>query len=149
MQDETARTLGWALSAGAFFGAVAFALVLVLDLANGSFVADLEFVVSSTLAAVLAGSVLWWRAVERHGECTRRRGAAVGGVVGFVGPTLAFALNPSLYDWNSGIVIEVVGTVVGAGLLGFQGHLSTYGLLLVLGAITGWSFAGYAGAVRD
>lgn|GEM_PF-1580167 len=148
MQAESARTLGSSLSAGAFFGSIAFAFVVVLDAASTAFVAELDFVLSATAAAVLAGGVLWWRAVERHGECTRRRGATVGAVVGFVGPTLAFALNPSVYGSNPNVALDVVGGIVAAGILGLSGHLSTYGLPVILGAVAGWSLAGWVAALK-
>ena len=148
MQAESARTLGSSLSAGAFFGSIAFAFVVVLDAASTAFVAELDFVLSATAAAVLAGGVLWWRAVERHGECTRRRGATVGAVVGFVGPTLAFALNPSVYGPNPNVALDVVGGIVAAGILGLSGHLSTYGLPVILGAVAGWSLAGWVAALK-
>jgi len=148
VQAESARTLGSSLSAGAFFGSIAFAFVVVLDAASTAFVAELDFVLSATAAAVLAGGVLWWRAVERHGECTRRRGATVGAVVGFVGPTLAFALNPSVYGSNPNVALDVVGGIVAAGILGLSGHLSTYGLPVILGAVAGWSLAGWVAALK-
>lgn len=148
VHPDSARTLGWSLSAGAFFGAVAFAFVVLLDVASASFVAELDFVLSATGAAVLSGGVLWWRAVERHGECTRKRGAMVGAVVGFVGPTLAFALNPSVYGSNPNVALDVFAGVVAAGILGLSGHLATYGLPVVLGAVAGWSLAGWVAALK-
>jgi len=81
-------------------------------------------------------------------ECTRRRGATVGAVVGFVGPTLAFALNPSVYGPNPNVALDVVGGIVAAGILGLSGHLSTYGLPVILGAVAGWSLAGWVAALK-
>lgn len=143
------RTLGWSLTAGAGFGAAAFALVVLFDLANPTFAPDADFVVTSTGAGLLAGSVLWWRAVERPGVLTRERAAAVGATVGFVGPTLTFAFNPSVYGDNPNVAVDVLGALVAAGVLGLQGLLHSYLLPVFLGAATGWSIAGWFRAFRD
>lgn len=147
MRRETQQTIGWAATAGAAFGAVAFAIVLVLDLVNPTFTPDLDYVLSATIGAFLAGGVLWWRVIERPGILTRHRAAAVGATVGFVGPTLSFALNPSVYGDNPNVLVDVLGGIIAAGILGLQGLVGTYGLPIALGALTGWSLAGWIRAL--
>lgn len=147
MRPETLRTVGWSTTAGAAFGLVGFAFVLLLDLVNPTFSADLDFVLSATVGVVLAGTVLWWRVVERPQIRTRRRAAAVGATVGFVAPTLAFALNPSVYGDNPNLAVDLLGGVIAAGILGGKGLLGTYGLPVFLGALTGWSLAGWVQAL--
>lgn len=131
------------MTAGAAFGALGFALVVVLDLLNPTFSPDVEFVLSATAGAFLPGAILWWRVVERPGNRTRSRAAAIGAAVGLIAPTLAFALNPSVYGDNPNVVVDVVGGVIAAGILGARALLGTYGLPIGLGALTGWSFAGW------
>jgi hypothetical protein len=149
VQPAAKRTLGWSLTAGAGFGAVAFALVVLFDLANPTFAPDADFVVSSAWAGLLAGSILWWRAVERPGVLTRTRAVKVGATVGFVGPTLAFAFNPSVYGDNPNVAVDVLGALVAAGVLGLEGLLHSYLIPVVLGAVTGWSIVGWFSAYRD
>lgn len=143
MNEPQARTLGWSLAAGAFFAFVAFGFVLGADALSTAFAPAFDFVLSATAATGLAGATLWWRAAEVPGVRTRRRGAAVGAAVGFVAPVLAFALNPSVYGSTANVLLDVVGALVAAGVLGVGALLSTYGLPVVLGAAVGWSLAGW------
>lgn len=147
VNDAQARTLGWSVVAGAFYAFVAFGFVLTLDAVSTTFAPELDFVLSATAAAGLASGVLWWRAVERPGVRTRRRSAAVGATVGFASPVLAFALNPSVYGSNPNVAVDLLGGVLAAGVLGAQAHLSTFGLPVFLGALVGWSLAGWVAAV--
>jgi O-antigen/teichoic acid export membrane protein len=133
---------------GASYAVVAVALVLVVDLLNPTFAPELDFVLSAAAGALLAGSACWWRGAERAAVTTRRRSAAVGAVVGFVSPTLAFALNPSLYGSSSNLLVEVVGGVVAAGILGLQAQVSTFAAPVAVGALAGWSLGGWLALLR-
>lgn len=148
MNEPQARTLGWSLAAGAFFAFVAFGFVLGADALSTAFAPAFDFVLSATAATGLAGATLWWRAAEVPGVRTRRRGAAVGAAVGFVAPVLAFALNPSVYGSTPNLAVDLLGGVLAAGVLGAQAHLSTFGGPVVLGALAGWSLAGWVAAVE-
>ncbi len=143
------RATGVSAAVGASYAIVAVAFLFVLDLSNPSFAPGLDFVLSTALGAFLAGSACWWRAAERPGVRTRRRSAAVGATVGFVAPTLAFALNPSVYGSTPNLLLDVVGAVVAAGLLGLQAHVSTFGLPVLFGAAVGWSLAGWLALVEE
>jgi len=147
VNEATTRTVGWSVAVGASYAVVAVGLVFVVDLLNPTFAPGLDFVLSAAVGALLAGSVCWWRGAERVGVRTRRRSAVVGATVGFVSPTLAFALNPSVYGSPSALV-DVVGAIVAAGILGLQAHLSTFAAPVVLGALTGWSLSGWLALVR-
>jgi len=149
VNEATADELGWSLAMGACYGVVGFATVLALDAATAAFAAPLDFVLSATVGVVLAATVLWWRAAERPGVRTRRRSAAVGAVVGLVSPTLAFALNPVVYGSAAGLPLRIASGVVAAAVLGLNGLLSTFGLTIVLGALTGWSTAGWIALWRE
>ena len=149
MNEDDERTVGVSVAVGASYAAVAVALVLVVDLSNPTFAPGLDFVLSAGIGTLLAGGVLWWRGAERPGVRTRRRSAAVGASVGVVAPTLAFALNPSVYGSTPNLLLDVLGAVVAAGVLGLQAHLSTFGLPVVLGALTGWSLAGWLSVLGE
>ncbi len=143
MNEDDERTVGLSVVVGASYAVVAVALVLVVDLSNPTFAPGLDFVLSAAAGTLTAGSVLWWRAAERPRVRTRRRSAAVGASVGLLAPTLAFAFNPSVYGSTPNLLLDVLGAVVAAGVLGLQAHLSTFGLPVVVGALTGWSLAGW------
>lgn len=143
VNEVDGRTVGVSVAVGASYAVVAVAFVLAVDLSNPTFAPGVDFVLSTAVGTLLAGSVLWWRAAERPAVATRRRSAAVGAAVGFVAPTLAFAFNPSVYGSTPNLLLDVLGAVVAAGVLGLQAHLSTFGLPVVLGALTGWSLAGW------
>lgn len=149
MNDAQARSLGWSLAAGAFHAFVAFGVVLASDAASTGFAPDLDFVLSATAATALASGGLWWGAVERPGVRTRRRSAAVGATVGVLAPILAFALNPSVYGSDPNPAVDVLAGLLAAGVLGAQAHLTTYGLPVFLGALVGWSLAGWVAAVEN
>lgn len=144
----TSRTLGWSVAVGASYAIVAVGLVFVVDLLNPTFAPELDFVLSAAGGTLLAGSVCWWRGAERVGVATRRRSAAVGATVGFVSPTLAFALNPSVYGSSSNALVDVAGAIVAAGILGLQAHLSTFAAPVAVGALTGWSLSGWLALLR-
>jgi len=147
VNESQARTVGWSVAAGAFLAFVAFGFVLAADALSTAFAPALDFVLSATAATALAGATLWWRAAEVPGVRTRRRGAAVGAVVGVLAPVLAFALNPSVYGSDPNPALDVLGGVLAAGVLGAQAHLSTYGLAVAIAALAGWSLAGWVAAV--
>jgi hypothetical protein len=103
---------------------------------------------SSVVAAFVAGSILWWRALERPGALTRERAAGVGAAVGFVSPTVTWLFNPDVYGDNPNVLVDVIGAIVAAGVLGGRALIHTFGLPIVLGAVTGWSLAGWFLAFR-
>jgi hypothetical protein len=148
VNEATTRTAGWSVAVGVSYTIVAVGFVFVLDLLSPTFAPGLDFVLSAAAGTLLAGSGCWWRAAERIGVRTRRRSAAVGAVVGFVSPTVAFALNPSVYGSSSNAVVDVVGAIVAAGILGLQAHLSTFAAPVALGALTGWSLSGWLAFAR-
>ncbi|NHN40291.1 hypothetical protein G9C85_01400 [Halorubellus sp. JP-L1] len=149
MHEDTAHELGWSLAIGAWYAVVGFASVLAVGALSTAFVAPLDFVLSATAGVLLAATVLWWRGAERPGVRTRRRSAAVGAVVGLVSPTLAFALNPVVYGSSAGFLVRLASGVVAAGVLGLNALLATFGLTVVLGALTGWSTAGWISLLRE
>jgi hypothetical protein len=149
VNETTSRTLGWSVAVGASYATVGVGLVFVVDLLNPTFAPELDFVLSAAAGTLLAGSVCWWRGAERVGVRTRRRSAVVGATVGFVSPTLAFALNPSVYGSSPNALVEVVGAVVAASILGLQAQLSTFGVPVALGALTGWSLGGWLGLLGN
>lgn len=149
MNEARTRTVGWSVAVGGSYAVVAVGLVFVVDLLNPTFAPGLDFVLSAAAGTLLAGSVCWWRGAERVAVRTRRRSAAVGATVGFVAPTLAFALNPSVYGSSSNALVDVVGAIVAAGILGLQAHLSTFAAPVALGAVTGWSLSGWVAALRS
>ena len=148
MNEATTRTVGWSVVVGASYAVVAVGIVFVVDLLNPTFAPGLDFVLSAAAGTLLAGSACWWRGAERVGVRTRRRSAVVGATVGFVSPTLAFALNPSVYGSSPNPLVDVVAGIVAAGILGLQAHLSTFAAPVVLGALTGWSLSGWLALVR-
>jgi hypothetical protein len=148
VNDDTANALGLSLVVGACYGVVAFGIVLVLDLLNPTFAPGGDFVASATGGAVVAGALLWWRGAERPGVRTRNRSTLVGAVVGVLGPTLAFALNPSVYG-SSPNVVDLLGGVIAAGVLGATGVASTYGAPVLVGALVGWSLGGWIGFLSE
>ncbi|MFC6953702.1 hypothetical protein [Halorubellus litoreus] len=143
MNDVDERTVGVSVAVGASYAVVAVAFVLTVDLSNPTFAPGVDFLLSTAVGTLLAGSVLWWRGAERPAVRTRRRSAAVGATVGFVAPTLAFAFNPSVYGSTPNLLLDLVGAVLAAGVLGLQAQLSTFGLPVFVGALTGWSLAGW------
>lgn len=148
MNETTSRTLGWSVAVGASYAIVGVGLVFVVDLLNPTFAPDLDFVLSAAVGTLLAGSACWWRGAERVAVTTRRRSAAVGATTGFVSPTLAFALNPSVYGSSSNVLLDVVGAVVAASILGLQAHISTFAAPVAVGAFTGWSLSGWLALLR-
>lgn len=149
MTGDDWRTVGVSVAVGASYAVVAVALVLVVDLSNPTFAPGLDFVLSAGVGTLLAGSALWWRGAERPGVRTRRRSATIGAGVGFVAPTLAFAFNPSVYGSTPNVLADVLGAVIAAGVLGLQAHVSTFGLAVALGALTGWSLAGWLSVLAE
>lgn len=143
MNEDDERYFGVPVAVGAAYAVIAVAVVFVVDLSNPTFAPGLDFVLSAAGGAFLAGTACWWLAAERPGVRTRRRSALVGALVGVVAPTLAFALTPSVYGSTPNVLVDVLGALVAAGVLGLQAQVSTFGLPVAVGALAGWSLAGW------